>query len=129
MADRQRQRKWANIAVLIVGVYQFGLAFWGIGLAQPAGIVEGVRWLGWYWFTSGFGGLLAIASVIVAVRSATAGRVLLGLAAALVLSGGFAFSRLEGRLFLDVILPGLILLAALPFFGTMPTPEQQGENR
>lgn len=131
MADpeKARRRYWTNLIVMIVGVFQFGIAFWGAGLAQPHGMAYDMRLIGWYWFASGFGGLLAVASVIVAIRNATLGRVMLALGALLVLSGGFAYTRFEPRMLLDVFVPGLILLGAVPFFGPMPTPEEEGKER
>jgi hypothetical protein len=119
-----RRRRWADIAVIVTGSFVVG---WGIWL-YPQGGPE-VR-QGTLWWAHAVGGTLALTAVGVALKSVWLARALL-LLSGVILIGGFvaAFGGFSLGGFLTALLPGIILLAAVPFIGPMPVPEQEGKVR
>lgn len=124
---RPRRRRWTNVVVIVTALYALAFAVWSPPLADPgetAGEVET-----WWWTASALGGVLALLAVAVAVRSRSAGRILLGAAAAALGVGLLSFDRLSWVAFATLTLPALVLFACIPFFGPMPVPEDEGKPR
>ncbi|HEX7089615.1 MAG TPA: hypothetical protein VF192_05735 [Longimicrobiales bacterium] len=129
MRRRAERRRWANVAAIVAGVYALGFAVWSPGLAGGARLEADLRAQGWWWAGSAVGGLLALAAAVAAVRSRLLGRVLLVLAALVLLATLLAFRRIGTAALLALVLPALVMLAAAPFLGAMPAPEEEGKRR
>lgn len=114
-----KRRRWADIVVIATALLLVGLAAWtGPASSGPRADVAS---LGWMYVAYGVGGALALVALFVAHRSRTGGRLLLGAAALVVLGFGLnAFRRPSAALWLTIVVPGLVLLAATPFLGRMP---------
>jgi hypothetical protein len=74
-------------------------------------------------------GPLAIAAVFIALKSGLLARITLGIAAVSLLAGLIGFRVLGTLAWSTVLIPGIIMLLAIPFMGPMPTPEQEGQVR
>jgi peptidoglycan/LPS O-acetylase OafA/YrhL len=114
-----QRRRWADIVVILVGLALVGLAAWNAPISAGAEPDE-TRSIPSIYMAYAVGGGLALAAVFAVHRWKGVGRLLL-LAAALVLLGyGVAGYQQGEALWLTVVLPGLLLLGAAPFFGPMP---------
>lgn len=127
--ESARHRRWADVVVIVVGVYAFLIALYGPGLAQPEGIATNVTSMAWFWGGTAIAGTLAIAAVFIALRNTVLARIMVALAGIALISVLFAFERVYIRPLVLFALPGLILLAATPYMGRMPTPEEEGQSR
>jgi hypothetical protein len=108
------------VVVILVALTLVGLAAWNAPVSSGARPDEAQSVPSIYraYF---IGGGLALAAVFVVHRWRGAGRVMLLIAAAVVLGFGIAGYRgAGGALWLTVVLPGVLLLAAAPFFGPVP---------
>ncbi len=116
------RRHWADVAVIVVGLGLFGLAVWFPPFTTTAGAGE-VRAVHSVWpIYAGAGGLTLIA-LLAGQRWEwrNLARLLL-IAAVVVLAVGLftGFRDLGMTAWLTVIIPGIVLLIATPFFGPMP---------
>ncbi len=127
--SRARHRRWASVVAIVAGVYAFGLAVWAPGLAGGQASGNVVREQTWWWAASGLAGVLALAAVILSLRSQLLGRVLLALGGVVLLTALFAFRVFGALAVVGVILPALVMLGTAPFLGPMPTPEEEGRRR
>lgn len=89
-------------------------------------LVANEGWLASAYALAGTCGFLA---VLAALRVAWLAKVLTGVAGVLVLSGFFAFRTVTALAALSLGVTGLAFLAAAPFMGPMPTPEDEGRHR
>ncbi|HEX7118071.1 MAG TPA: hypothetical protein VF212_04750 [Longimicrobiales bacterium] len=132
MAKRRGQlkrRRWADVLVIVVGVYALIMAGYGGMLGRPAPVATRVDAPGWFAAALGMAGTCAIASVLVALRNTLLARVLCAAAGVLLLSTIFALESVDARAVVDLILPALALFVATPFLGAMPSPEEEGRRR
>jgi hypothetical protein len=127
MTDRRqrlRRRHWADVVVIVVGVYLFLVAFWSPGLVAAEGAAR-VQDHQFWWWTKMLGGVSALVAVLLVQRWVLVGKVLVGAAALLALLGLLTFRVWDWVVLVTVLIPGLLLAAATPWFGPMPTPEEE----
>lgn len=122
-----RRQRWADIVVMVAGLWVTGWAFWSPIVPSPE--VGAVRDFAGWWAVSAISGLTAFASVLVTFRSTAVARVMLVIAAAVLLVGVFLFERITVSAFSRIIVPAILMLLAAPFIGPMPTPEEEGRSR
>lgn len=127
--EKARRRRWADVVVILAGIFVFAFAIWfpPVGEAEQAG--EGVRDEGAWWWVHAIGGALAVASLFVTFKSARAAKLMVGAAGLILLGGLLVFRQLGWVSLVTVGLPGVLLLIAAPFVGPMPTPEEEGKRR
>ena len=116
------RRHWADVAVILVGLGLFGLAIWFPPFTTTTGASE-VKTAPAVWPTYALAGGLTLVALFAGQRWQwrTFARVLL-IAAVIVLVVGLftGFRQLGPAAWLTVIIPGIVLLVATPFFGPMP---------
>ncbi len=120
--ERARRRRWADVVVIAASCFAIGWAIW-----MPPQI-EGAAHATW-WTAHGVGGALGLVSLVVVMRSLMIGRVVLAAGGIALLFGLTAFETFRWHAIVFLLLPGLAMLAAVPFFGPMPTPEEEGKTR
>jgi O-antigen/teichoic acid export membrane protein len=116
------RRHWADIAVIIVGLGLFGLAIWFPPFTTTTGADE-VKTAPAVWPIYALAGGLTLVALFAGQRWQwrTFARVLLIAAVAVLVVGLFTgFRELGPAAWLTVIIPGIVLLVATPFFGPMP---------
>jgi hypothetical protein len=116
------RRHWADVAVIIVGLGLFGLAIWFPPFTTTTGATE-VKSAPTVWPIYALAGGLTLVALFAGQRWQwrTLARVLLIAAVAVLVVGLFTgFRDLGPAAWLTVIIPGVVLLAATPFFGPMP---------
>lgn len=127
-AARAKRTRWADVVVLVAGVY----AFAGSWMSSPEAMTGGsgdVASDSWLWIAYLAGGLGGIAAFFLAIKHPGAARGLAAAAGLVVLSGFAALREVSVLAILSLGLTGLALLAAAPLLGPMPTPEDEGEAR
>lgn len=124
-----QRRRWADIIVIAAAAYAFGAALWFPPEMISGDGGEAVAFGGWLWTAYALGGAIGLASVFVAIKLPKIARGMVALAGLLVLSGFFALRQVTFVAVLSLGLTGLALLAATPFMGRMPTPEEEGKSR
>ena len=116
------RRHWADVAVIVVGLGLFGLAIWFPPFTTTTGADE-VKTAPAVWPIYALAGGLTLIALFAGQRWEwrTFSRVLLIAAVAVLVVGLFTgFRELGPAAWLTVIIPGIILLVATPFFGPMP---------
>jgi hypothetical protein len=129
LVEHPRWRRWANIAVIVAGVWVLLIVMWSPEAAGPRQQQVEVASNALWFYTMGAAGPLAIAAVIVALRHAAIARVLLAAAAVLLFAGLLGFRAFGTLAWGTLIIPGFVMLLAIPFLGPMPTPEEEGQIR
>jgi hypothetical protein len=118
---RQR-RHWADVAIILVGLGLFGLAVWFPPFTTTTGAGE-VRTVHYVWPIYATAGGLTLLGLFLGQRwqRRIFARLLL-FGAVIVLAVGLftGFRNLGPVAWLTVIVPGIVLLIATPFFGPMP---------
>jgi cytochrome bd-type quinol oxidase subunit 2 len=115
----RERRRWADIVVIATGLMLVGFAAWNA--PASTGAPDETASLPSLFTAYAAGGALAIVALFVAHRSRTGGRVLIVAAALLLLVFGFdAFRERAAAAWLTVLVPAVLLLGAVPFFGPMP---------
>jgi len=116
------RRHWADVAVIVVGLGLFGLAVWFPPFTTTAGAGE-VRAVHSVWPIYAVSGGLTLIALLAGQRWEwrNFARLLL-IAAVVVLAVGLftGFRDLGLTAWLTVIIPAIVLLVAIPFFGPMP---------
>jgi hypothetical protein len=116
------RRHWADVAVIVVGLGLFGLAVWFPPFTTTAGAGE-VRAVHSVWPIYALSGGLTLIALLTGQRWEwrNFARLLL-IAAVVVLAIGLftGFRDLGLTAWLTVIIPAIVLLVAIPFFGPMP---------
>jgi hypothetical protein len=115
------RRHWADVAVILVGLGLFGLAVWFPPFTTTGG--EGVRSVPTVWPIYATAGGLTLLALFLGQRWQwrTLARILLIAAVVVLVFGLFTgFRELGPAAWLTVIIPGIVLLVAVPFFGPMP---------
>lgn len=118
-----RRRRWADSVVLTAATFALGFAIW-----SPPFVGDDVHYGGW-WASLAVGGFLGLVAVPAALKSAGVGKVLVALGALALLAGLAAFSELRPVAVVFQLAPAVAMLATLPWFGPMPTPEEEGLRR
>ena len=118
-AAEVRRRLWADVAVILAGLMLWGLAIWPTPFVDRPEVAGQLT----IWQVYAGAGILTIAGFLLGQRGQwrTIARILL-LGAVVVLGVGLVttFRDLGPAALLTVIVPGLALLLAAPFFGPMP---------
>jgi hypothetical protein len=124
-----KRRRWADVVIIVAALYAVLAAVWAPpGLGPQAAAAEAPDHGGWWW-AHAIGGSLALASVFVAMRSVLLARILAGAGGLVLLAGLLAFDTIGWLAMRTLVLPAVLILAATPFLGPMPTPEQEGMPR
>ncbi len=115
-----RRRHWADVAAIVGGVMAFAFTVWPsdlftLGNEQRSSLS---------WLSYALPGVMAIASVFLANRSRTLARVVLAAACVLLLDSLLGTAHLGWQHWVSRIIPALLMLAAAPFMGRMPTPAE-----
>lgn len=132
MADAQQQarrRRWADVAVILASVYALVSAVRvppGVMMGEGAEPIESVPWLA---AACGAAGALGLAGLAVGSRWARPARAMVALAGILLLGAVLLLEEAAIFSILSLAVPGLALLAAAPFAGGMPSPEEEGRAR
>ena len=116
------RRHWADVAVILVGLSLFGLAIWFPPFTTTTGAAE-VKTAPAVWPIYALAGGLTLVALFTGQRWQwrTFARVLLIAAVVVLVVGLFTgFRQLGPAAWLTVIIPGIVLLVATPFFGPMP---------
>lgn len=123
-----RRRHWITLLVIVTSVYVLAFAIWSppaaTGPDEPAA-VDATLW----WWVHVVAGGLGIGAVLLNLWRTVPARIALGLGGFTLLAGGLLFQRLDWVVIVALLLPGVVMLGAAPFLGTMPTPEEEGEER
>jgi hypothetical protein len=115
--------------VIVAGLYAVLSAIWappGLGPAEAA--AEALRHGVWWW-AHAIGGSLALSSIFVAMKSVVLARILAAAGAFVLLAGLVAFDTIGWLAIRMLVLPAVLILAATPFIGPLPTPEDEGMPR
>jgi hypothetical protein len=116
----RRRRLGADVVVILVGLLLVGLAAWNAPVSSGTRPDEAASMPSLY-VAYAIGGGLALAALFIAHRSRMIGRVVLVVSALVLLGYGIAGYRDAAEaLWLTVLVPGLLLLGATPFFGPVP---------
>ena len=118
-----KKRHWANVAVIIAGMFALLWGLWRPPAAGPQ--VDEVS----LWGTQVLGGALGVAAPLIALKSGMLAKVSAGAGGLILLAGMLAVGSITLNPILTTVLPALVLLAAAPFMGAMPTPEEEGQRR
>jgi peptidoglycan/LPS O-acetylase OafA/YrhL len=117
----RERRRWADVAVILCGLGLFGLAIWFPPFTTSTGASETTPTSSWPIYGSAGG--LTLLALFLGQRWEwrTFARILL-IAAVVVLGYGLLtrFRELGPAAWVTVIVPGILLLIATPFFGPMP---------
>ena len=117
------RRHWADVAVILVGLGLFGLAVWFPPFTTTAGGADEFKSVPTLWpYYDGDGGLTLIALFLgQRWEWRTLARLMLVGAVIVLVIGLFSVFRGLGPVaWITVIIPGIVLLVAAPFFGPMP---------
>jgi peptidoglycan/LPS O-acetylase OafA/YrhL len=131
-ADSRAQkvrRRWADVVVIIAAVYVFFAAIWSPPELISRGDAGAVADTTWLYIAYAAGGALAFAGLFVAQRWIGLGRALIGVAGIVVLSAFLALREITLLAVLSIGVSGVALIAAAPFAGPMPSPEEEGRER
>jgi hypothetical protein len=119
--ETARKRNWADLTVLIVGLWTIAQAIWGPALLPQRSQDQGT---GATYIISLVAGALALLGLWVAQRRRTAGRVLIAATGAVILIAPFTYQRAPALSTSFAILSGLLLLVASKFVGPLPPPNK-----
>ena len=119
-ASTERSVDWADFIAIVAAVACFAFAIWGTPLAVGEVAGGDTRNISLIWLSYGIGGVLALAGVAVAQQRRGQGRILVGAGGVVLLLGLIGFAQPEGAAWASII-PGVLMLAAAPFVGPLPT--------
>jgi hypothetical protein len=123
------RRRWADVVIIVAAVYIFFAAVWAPPELISRGDAGAVRDTTWLYMAYSLGGALALGGLLVVQRRITVGRFMIGLGGLVVLSGFLALREITILALLSMGLSGLAMIAAAPFAGPMPSPEEEGKER
>ena len=118
-ATERRRRHWADVAVILAGLMLWGLAIWPTPFVNDPEVAGQLA----VWHVYAVAGGLTLVGFFVGQRwqwRLIARVLLFGAAVVLALGLLTTFRDLGPAALLTVIVPGLLLLLAAPFFGPMP---------
>jgi hypothetical protein len=132
VVDRQtaaKRRRWADVVIILASLYaMLAATFAPTGLGSPPAVAEAADH-GMWWWAHAIGGTLALSSVFVAMKSVVVARLLAGAGGVVLLAGVGAFGGINWLAIRTLVIPALLILAATPFLGPMPSPEEEGQRR
>ena len=121
-AQKLKYRRWANTVAVFVGLYVLAWAIWtplgGGGVSESA-----------WWGSHVLAGIMTIIAPFVAFRVKILSRLLLFASACVLFLGLFSVNGLAMEAILSLLLPGLVILAAVPFMGPMPSEVEERKVR
>jgi hypothetical protein len=126
---RARRRRWADVVVIVAALYAILAAVWAPPALGPAEAAAEAPRHGLWWWAHAVGGSLAISSIFVAMKSVIAARILAAAGALVLLAGLTAFGSITWLAVRMLVIPAILILAATPFIGPLPTPEEEGVPR
>jgi hypothetical protein len=124
-----KRRRWADVVIIVTALYVWLAAVWAPPALGPREAAVEAAQHGIWWWAHAIGGSLALASVFVAYKSVLLARLMAGAGAVVLLAGLTAFDHIGWLAVRMLILPAVLILAATPFLGPMPTPEEEGVPR
>ncbi|HET9986579.1 MAG TPA: hypothetical protein VFQ38_23580 [Longimicrobiales bacterium] len=129
-SEAPRRRRWADLVVIVAGVYAIATTAWSPAEFFSGGTSHEVaRETNWVFAAHVAGGGLALLGLAVAFRDTTVARVLVALGGLLYLSTLLTLVQFPLGAVLSIVVPSLMMLAAAPFVGPMPSPEEEGRRR
>ncbi len=127
--QRAKRRRWADVVVIVASLYSFMSSFWApleLLTGGGGGEVADEQAL---WWTYALGGLLGFGALALSRRNPAFAKALTAAAGLAVLAGFFTLDNLTPFATVSIGVTGVALLAASPFVGPMPTPEDEGKSR
>jgi hypothetical protein len=129
-SEAPRRRRWADVVVIVAAVYAIATTAWSPAEFFSGGTSHEVaKETSWVFTAHVVGGGIALLGLFVAFRSTTAARVLVAFGGLLYLTTLLTLIEFPLGQVLSVVVPSLMMLAAAPFVGPMPTPEEEGHPR
>lgn len=127
--QRAKRRRWADVVLIAASVYAILSAGWA-----PLELIDGGRGSEvaesqGLWWTYALGGALGLIALALSRRAPALAKGLSAAAGLAVLAGFFMLDELTPFAAVSIGLTGLALLAAAPFVGPMPAPEEEGKSR
>jgi hypothetical protein len=117
--ESRNRRRWADVAVILAGLELWGFAIWPTPFADTAEVGRHLA----VWQVYALAGGLTVAGFLLGQNwrfRGVARVLLLGAVAVIVLGLLTTFRDLGPAALLTLVIPGLLLLLAVPFFGPMP---------
>jgi hypothetical protein len=127
--SQAKRRRWADVVVIIAAVYVFFAAVWSPPELISRGDAGAVGDTTWLYVAYALGGTLALAGLFIVQRWIGIGRITIGVAGLIVLSAFLALREITPLALLSIGISGVALVAAAPFAGPMPSPEEEGKRR
>ena len=124
-----KRRRWADVVLIVASLYAFMSSFWAPLELLTGGGGNEVADDQALWWTYALGGVLGLAALAFATRFPVLSKALTAAAGVAVLAGFFMLDNLTPFATISIGLTGLALLAASPFVGPMPSPEDEGKSR
>ena len=127
---KAKRRRWADVVVIVASLYSFMSAMWAPLELLTGGAGREVAETQGLWWSYAVGGVLGLAALFFAHRGMSG--IAKGLTAAAglaVLAGFVTLDDLTLFAALSIGVTGIALLAAAPFVGPMPSPEDEGRSR
>ena len=124
-----KRRRWADVVVIVASLYAFMSSFWAPLELLTGGEGREVADEQGLWWTYAVGGILGLAALAFARRNPALAKGLTAAAGLAVLAGFVMLDDLTLFASISIGVTGLALLAASPFVGPMPSPEEEGKSR
>ena len=127
--QRAKRRRWADVVLIVATLYAVMSAFWAPLELIMGGDGREVADSQALWLTYALGGALGLAALAASMKHAGLAKVLAAAAGVAVLAGFFTLAEVTPFAAISIGLTGLGLIAASPFIGPMPSPEDEGKSR
>lgn len=127
--EKAKRRRWADVVLIVVSLYCVLSAGWAPLELLTGGAGTEVAESQGLWWSYALGGILGLAALAVSRRWPPVAKGLAAAAGLAVLAGFLTLDRLTLFAALSIGGSGLALLAAAPFVGPMPSPEDEGKRR
>jgi hypothetical protein len=124
-----KRRRWADVVIIIAALYVFLAAVWAPPGLGPREAMADAGDHGLWWWAHAVGGFLALFAVPVAMKNVLVARIMAGVGGVVLLAGLLAFDTIGWLAVRTLLIPAVLILAATPFLGPMPSPEEEGERR
>lgn len=127
--ERAKHRRWADVVLIVASLYSLLSAGWAPLELLTGGEGSEVAESQGLWWTYALGGVLGLAALAASRRWPGVAKGLAAAAGVAVLAGFFTLERLTTFAILSLAGTGLAMIAAAPFVGPMPSPEEEGRPR
>ena len=127
--QRAKRRRWADVVLIVASLYSFMSAFWAPLELLTGGSGSEVAEQQGLWWSYAIGGVLGLAALAMSRKHPGLAKGLTAAAGLAVLAGFFTLDDLTPFATASIGVTGIALLAAAPFVGPMPTPEDEGKSR